>query len=150
MPRHEQKVAQMLQRLNIESFFPTQRVLRFWNKRKKFINVPLFPSYIFLYLTDIRSYYDSMKVEGYLYYVKIGKEIAKVNESIIKNIKLVTENVSEIEICSKILEKGRTIIIKNGPLTGLCCEVIEMYKRHLYFLKMVRVLNGRLPMVSWK
>lgn len=148
MPRHERKVAQMLNHLNIKSFFPTQRVLRFWNKRRKFINVPLFPSYIFLYLTDLNSYYDSMKLEGYLYYVKIGRKIAKVNESTINEIKLITENLSEIETYSRVLEKGRKIFIKEGPLTGVCCEVIEMHNKNKVIIRLEllqRTLLATLP-----
>lgn len=124
-PRHEKKVHTRLSELEIDSFLPTRKEISVWHDRKKIIDKPLFPSYVFIYLKDIKNYYDGMDAEGTLYYVKTGKKIARVNEDIVDNIKLATEKVSDIEISDSHFRPGHKLVITQGALTGLSCEVVE-------------------------
>src|SRR4051812_19040982 len=87
-PRHEKKVHARLSELKIKSFLPTHKILRNWQDRRKYIEVPLFPSYVFVYLDDIRNYYVGMDMDGSLYYVRSGKEIARVDDATVNNIRL--------------------------------------------------------------
>lgn len=124
-PRHEKKVHARLTEMKINSFLPTQRKLRHWHDRKKFVEEPLFPSYVFTYLNDRQNYYEVMDTEGTLYYVKSGKEIARVNESVVNNIKLVTSQAKDLEVSENSYQVGKRLVISKGPLTGLNCEVVE-------------------------
>ncbi len=128
-PRYEKKVHTHLTELKIDSFLPTRKILRTWHDRKKYVDEPLFPSYVFLYLTDIQNYYDGMDAEGALYYVRSGKEIAKVSDKIIDDIKLITNQVKEIEVSEFRFQPGRQLVIREGALTGLSCEVVECNNR---------------------
>lgn len=125
-PRHEKKVFNYLAKNNIVSFLPTQKVLSTWHDRKKIIDQPLFPSYIFVYLKDMHSYYAAMNAEGALYYVRTGKEISRVSQSTIDNIKLITNTVRDIEISEEHFVEGQRLVIKHGALTGLSCEIIQV------------------------
>lgn len=51
-PRHEQQVRQYCEDRGFEVFLPTYQSWRRWSDRKKLLALPLFPSYIFLRLTD--------------------------------------------------------------------------------------------------
>lgn len=124
-PRHEKKVYNSLIELNIESFLPTKKSLRTWHDRKKYVDEPLFPSYVFIYIKDMKTYYDGMHTEGVLYFVRTGKEVARVDESIINNIKLLTTRDTELEISDQPFQPGRKLVISKGPFTGLSCEVVE-------------------------
>ena len=124
-PRHEKKVYTRLTENQITSFLPTKKSLRVWHDRKKIVDEPLFPSYVFIYLNNLQCYYEGMDAEGALYYVRTGKEIAMVNESIVNNIRLVSHQGNEVEICDNRFEPGRRLVISQGPLTGLSCEVVE-------------------------
>lgn len=124
-PCHEKKVKSLLTQKKIDSFLPTKKVLRIWHDRKKYIDEPLFPSYIFVYLNDLQNYYEGMDVAGALYYVRSGKEIARVHESVINNIKLVTDQANELEVSDTRFLPGRRLVINQGALTGLACEVVE-------------------------
>jgi len=124
-PRHEKKVHSRLSELKIHSFLPTRKVLRNWHDRKKFIDEPLFPSYVFIYLNDLQSYYDGIDADGSLYYVKNGKEIARVNEMVIKNIQLLVRESKEMEVSEKRFLPGKKLVIQKGALTGLSCELIQ-------------------------
>ena len=46
-PRHEFKAEAQINSLNIESYLPTNTVIKQWSDRKKKITEPLFKSYIF-------------------------------------------------------------------------------------------------------
>ena len=47
-PRWEKKVAELLQRKNLEVYCPLNRVVRQWSDRKKTVLEPLFKSYVFV------------------------------------------------------------------------------------------------------
>jgi transcriptional antiterminator RfaH len=130
-PRHEKKVYTQLTERNINSFLPLAKKLRTWHDRKKYVDEPLFPSYVFVYLNDLQNYYEGIDAEGSLHYVKIGKEIARVNEAVVENIKLVTGQAEDFEVSDERFQSGQKLVIREGALTGLSCEVQLKYKKML-------------------
>lgn len=124
-PRHEKKVCAYLTGLEIRAFLPTKKILRSWHDRKRYIDEPLFPSYVFAYLNDIRSYYAGMDADGALYYVKNGREIARVSDAVIGDIRLITSQEMEIAVSAEQFLPGRKLVIQEGPLTGLSCEIVQ-------------------------
>ncbi|NML39917.1 UpxY family transcription antiterminator [Chitinophaga sp. G-6-1-13] len=141
-PRHEKKVAAFLSTLNIVNFLPTARILRVWKDRKKYIDAPLFPSYLFIYLEDLETYYKVLSLEAVLYYVKTGKEVVKVKEDVIHSIRLITQqpNNIDIEVSDDYFQPGKQLMIKDGMLCGLVCEVVEV-KGEQKFLVRVNMLQ---------
>ncbi|MBC9932834.1 UpxY family transcription antiterminator [Chitinophaga qingshengii] len=127
-PRHEKKVAAFLSASNIVNFLPIARVLRVWKDRKKYIDAPLFPSYLFIYLEDLETYYRVLSLEAVLYYVRTGKEVVKVKEEVIHSIQLITQQTSDIaiEVSDDYFQPGKQLMIKDGILCGLACEVVEV------------------------
>lgn len=124
-PQHEKKVAEQLRKLNVDFFLPTIKTLKNWCDRKKYVNVPLFPSYVFVKVKNLQAYYNSLNIEGALSYIKIGNQIARVRESIIEDIRLIVNNGRDIEISSEYFRSGTRLLIKEGPFTGFCCEIIQ-------------------------
>lgn len=124
-PRHEKSVFSKLNELKIDSFLPMMKRLRNWNDRKKYIDMPLFPSYLFVYLNNVKDYYMGLGTEGVLYFVRTGKVIARIADSVINNIKLIINQGDEVEITSSRFQAGQQLFIQDGPLTGLSCEVVD-------------------------
>jgi transcriptional antiterminator RfaH len=124
-PRHEKKVHAQLTERQINSLLPTQKALRVWHDRKKYVDEPLFPSYVFIYLNTMQNYYDGIDTEGSLYYVKTGKQITQVSETVVNNIRLITDQAKELEVSDDRFHPGRKLVITKGALTGLSCEVVE-------------------------
>jgi len=112
--------------IGIISFLPLTRKLHIWHDRKKYIKRPLFPSYIFVHLNEIANYFKVADTKGVLYFVKSGKEISVVSESIITGIKLLADYSENIEVSSTHFAPGQKVFISDGPLTGLSCEVIRI------------------------
>jgi transcriptional antiterminator RfaH len=124
-PHHEKKVSTLLMKEKIVSFLPTIKKLRTWCDRKKYIDAPLFPSYLFVNLTSDKSYFQSLQVSGILYYLKFGKEIASIGENVINNIKKLTHCGSELIVSDEHIFPGASLLILQGPFTGLHCEVVQ-------------------------
>jgi transcription antitermination factor NusG len=124
-PRHEKRVAEQLEQLAIDPFLPSIKKLHHWSDRRKYIDAPLFPSYVFVYLCNDRHYFQSLEVEGVLHYVRIGREVVRVRESIIDHIRVIIRNGKDIEVLSDDFRPGRQLHIKEGPFTGFACEVVE-------------------------
>jgi transcriptional antiterminator RfaH len=124
-PCHERKVHARLSGINIQSLLPMQKTLRIWHDRKKFIDQPLFPSYIFVYLMNQKEYYDVMDLDGVLHYVRSGKEVARISKRVIENIMIIAEQGRELEVSDSYFEPGQQVMITEGPLTGLTCEIVQ-------------------------
>jgi transcriptional antiterminator RfaH len=52
-PRSEKKVEQRLLENGIEAYCPTYKTLKQWSDRKKKVEVPLLPSYVFVKVTEL-------------------------------------------------------------------------------------------------
>jgi transcriptional antiterminator RfaH len=124
-PRHEKKVAGKLTETGIDNFLPTIKRVRKWNDRNKCIDEPLFPSYVFVHLDNMQGYYTGMDTEGVLNYVRVGKQVARVSDTVVNNIKLVTNQEKDVEVSDKYFRPGQQLVISQGALTGLSCEIIQ-------------------------
>lgn len=125
-PNQEKKVNACLSEFKIRSFLPLKRSLRIWKDRKKLIDMPVFPSYIFVRVENLNNYYDSLSIDGVLHFVKIGTEIACVKESLVENLKLICNYPDSFEVLSRPFQPGMKVMINFGVLTGLLCEIVKL------------------------
>ncbi|WP_367867929.1 transcription termination/antitermination protein NusG [Pedobacter sp. WC2423] len=128
--RYEKKICNQLTERGIEYFFPVNKILKVWSDRKKYMDAPLFPSYVFIYLKDIESMYKVLEIDGVVSYIRSGKEIVRVTEKVIDDLKLIFKNDKEISVSERYFESGQKVVIHHGPLTGLDCEIVECYGEH--------------------
>ncbi|UCJ09083.1 UpxY family transcription antiterminator [Chitinophaga pendula] len=125
MPKQEGKVVQRLTKQKVELLFPLVRKLSQWSDRRKYIDVPLFPSYVFVKVHNLKEYYDIQDTDGVLSYVRFGKEIASVNEQIINSLRIVMHQGEDIKVLTEHFSPSDTLQILEGPLKGLTCEVVK-------------------------
>ncbi|MGO4294281.1 transcription termination/antitermination protein NusG [Chitinophaga sp. RAB17] len=128
-PRYEKKVLLQLTRMNIEAYLPFTRTLKTWHDRKKYVEEPLFPSYVFIHLKNLESYYGGIDADGALFYVKTKKEISRVSDSIVNDLKLVTTQANSVEVTQEYFQPGQKVVIREGALTGLNCEMVEVNEK---------------------
>lgn len=124
-PRHERSVDKRLTEMEITSYLPIRKMLRQWHDRRKYVDELLFPSYVFVYLNNLQQYYESLDTEGVLYFIRVGKEIASVSETVINSIKVVTGQAADLEVSEQRFAPGSKVEIMEGALTGLSCEVVS-------------------------
>jgi transcription antitermination factor NusG len=120
--RYEKKVWEELVSQKYISYLPLVSKVSTWSDRRKMIEIPLFPSYVFVSLDDIRIYYKLLKIKGVVNFIKFENKFAIVKDSEIEMIKLLIDKSSSIEVNTEI-EIGEKKIITSGPFCGYECEV---------------------------
>jgi transcriptional antiterminator RfaH len=139
-PLFERKVAVELENRKFNVFLPTRKETRKWHDRKKVITIPLFPSYIFVFLEKKSDYFESMGISGVLKFVKFGDEIARVDRRVIENLRCIITGGIDIEVVNDRFEIGRHVTITQGLLNGLPCEIAD-YKNDRKVIVRVNLLN---------
>jgi transcription antitermination factor NusG len=114
--RHEKAVAQQLWRRSVESFLPLYRTVHCWNGRRAQLELPLFPSYIFVRITA-RERLRVLEVPGVVNIVSFNGAPATVSDEEVVALRTALEQ----RPCQPwpYLAVGRRVRIKTGPLTGL-------------------------------
>ena len=88
-PRSEKKVLQRMLDNDIEAFLPLIKTVRQWSDRKKTLEVPLIPSYIFVFLPE-RELYRTLPIQGTVSVLKHLGKPAKVREVEIENLRILS------------------------------------------------------------
>ncbi|NLR57659.1 UpxY family transcription antiterminator [Chitinophaga polysaccharea] len=140
LARQEKKVLQQLTECEVECFFPTSKSVRQWHDRKKMMDTPLFPSYVFVNLKSLKEFYYGQHVAGAAYYVRFGKQLARVDQQIINRIALVAQHGEDLCVSDERFQEGQVLLINKGPLCGLSCEVVK-YKGLKRILVRVELLQ---------
>lgn len=123
-PRHEKTVSNELYKKGFEVYLPLLREKRKWSDRKKWIEFPLFRSYLFV-KTDVKNVLFVVQTYGVVKVIKFGKEIGIIQNKIINSIKLMIEGGYKPEPLDYFI-KGDPVIVKEGPLKGLIGEVVRI------------------------
>jgi transcriptional antiterminator RfaH len=116
-PRHEKIVNVQLQGKNIESYLPLRRVLKQWSDRKKWVEEPLFRSYLFIH-TSAKDRERALYTHGVLKLVTFGNEPARLREEEINAVRRILAEDTDVESCP-LISVGDPIEIVRGPLMGI-------------------------------
>jgi transcription antitermination factor NusG len=123
-PKYEKKVQEELVSKKYISYLPLIKKTSIWSDRRKVIDMPLFPSYVFVYLNDIRIYYKLLQIKGIVNFIKFENKFVTVKELEIERIKQIVSNCSQIKLTDLKIGEKKTIL--SGPLSGLECEIIAI------------------------
>lgn len=121
-PRAEKKVGLELQKRGFEIFLPLQKTQKQWSDRKKWIEEPLFKSYIFIFTELERSYFEILNIHGVVKFINFEKSPVIVDPREIELVKLLLGNIENIEVITKdllvSLNPGDEMEVVAGPLKG--------------------------------
>jgi transcription antitermination factor NusG len=133
-PRWEKKLSKCLTEKQIENYCPMQMVVKQWADRKKKVEIPLIPSYIFINIesTEIKKV---KIIDGVLNFVYWLGEIAVIKDKEIIQLKKFNEKYKEgILIESIKREKDDIITITSGPFKDKKARVISVKKNSIELL----------------
>ena len=116
-PRSEKVAHNELVKKNIESYLPLLKERRKWSDRKKWVEFPLFSSYLFARI-DIKDSIFVLQTQGVNTIVKFGKQIAIVQNSVIEAIRLAMEGGYQLEPVEYFVE-GNQVEVIAGPMKGV-------------------------------
>ena len=122
--QHEKKVFKDSIKMNIVAFLPMEKRVRYWSDRKKIIDSPLFPNYVFLKLSN-REYFSILGHPSVVQFVKQGNELSTISDEQIQSVQTIIDKQMEYNIKRYCPEKGSVVQIMSGPLKGFFGEVVR-------------------------
>jgi len=133
--RHEKMVSELLGERDVEHFLPLVRVLSQWKDRKKWVDKPLFPGYLFVRLDEeeipiVRSTRGVARLLGPKPY-----EPSVVPEEEVENVRRLVASGVQVDPYP-YLQPGRLVRITRGPLRGIEGTLL---RRHGRFLLVISV-----------
>jgi len=123
--RAEKKVALEFDYYGISYYLPLVKRLKQWSDRKKWIEEPLFRSYIFVNIEQI-DYYKVLQTPGTVKYITFEGHAVPIPETQINAIKYYLEDTDPENLDDSKWQKGIKIEIISGSMTGLAGELIEV------------------------
>jgi len=116
-PRHEKHVARQFERRGISFFLPLYKSMRRWKDRKKQIELPLFPGYVFVQMNSEHRA-DLLRVPGVVHLVTFqgkpvpvaGAEFDTLRQGLLG---------SSVLRPHPYLKAGRKVRIRNGSMAGI-------------------------------
>ncbi|HAN78234.1 MAG TPA: antitermination protein NusG [Bacteroidales bacterium] len=127
--RFERKVATALDELNIENFLPLKQTLKQWSDRKKWVEEPLFRSYVFVRINYLRTNWQVRQLMGVAYFVSSKGIPIPIPGNQIEALKYLLASEQPVEISMQPFVKGEVIQIFEGPFVGMEAEIIEVSKK---------------------
>jgi transcription antitermination factor NusG len=124
--RNEKKVLQFLEEANIESYLPIVKTLKQWSDRKKWVEEPLFKSYIFVRV-EARQYYNVLNVPGVVRYISFEGKAVIVPEKQILAIQQFLNKEQDRTLISDTFMVGDRIEIIRGALMGLQGNLVQVH-----------------------
>ncbi|MGZ2368748.1 UpxY family transcription antiterminator [Ancylomarina sp. YFZ004] len=135
--RSEKKVYKELLEKGIETYLPLKREMRVWSDRKKWVETPLFSSYIFVRVSE-REYYEALSSAWAVRYVCFGGKAVPIPDSQIESLKLFLEDIKrDVELSSTSLKKGDHLEVTIGPLKGVRGELLQLRGQNRIVLRFI-------------
>ncbi len=115
--RHEQVVRTQLDEKHVTAFLPTMTRWSRWKDRKKQIDVPLFPGYVFARF-EPGERLAVLKCSGVVSIVSFNGEPAPVPDHEIEGIRTLVASTLPYDPCPTI-KTGTLVEVSHGPLKGV-------------------------------
>lgn len=125
-PRHEKTTALALEEKGYTTYLPLVKERRKWSDRKKWVEFPLFKSYLFVQC-ELKEGLFILQTQGVVKLVKFGGEIAIVDPPVIDALRLMIEGGYNPEPIDYFIE-GDKVEVKEGPMKGVEGEVVRLDK----------------------
>ncbi len=128
-PRWEKKVDELLKLQGIVSYCPLRKVKHKWADRMKEVELPLFTSYVFVYV-DPREELKVRVTLGVMNFVYYMGKPAQVRDVVIEDVKKCMETFPDIEVVDlQQMEVGDRVMIKEGLMNHKQGQIIKLRQK---------------------
>jgi transcription termination/antitermination protein NusG len=131
--RHEFVVSQELSRKGIDNFLPVVARTRQWKDRKKVIDYPLFPGYLFVHIMpEPGKFLNVVKTRGSVSFISLEHgEPTSISPDEIDSLKIMLESGERIDVFPA-LKEGTIVRVKRGPLRGAIGILAKREDHHMF------------------
>ncbi len=136
--RYEKRVHALFQESGIETYLPLLKTWRVWSDRKKLIEMPLLPSYIFVRAdtSNYHTYYNILNTPGVVRFITFeGVAVAIPDRQIAVLQRLNNEGV-DMECMGVSPEPGTPVKVVHGPMKGYEGEVVSIGNNQKLILRL--------------
>jgi len=127
-PRHEKRVYDELVGKGIVAFLPVVKRLRQWKDRRKWVEMPLFSSYVFVNI-ELKNRYDALETRGVVRMVSFGGVPAAIPDWQIEQLQRVIKHPESLQP-EKYLKEGDYVEVVEGPFKGIKGYLREIRGRY--------------------
>ena len=124
-PRAEKKVSDQLNRQGIEHYLPLQKRLKQWSDRKKWVEEPLFRSYLFVHVSEL-EYLKVLQTYGVVRFITFERKAVPVPEDQIALIRRLLLEEVDLEVVEQDFEPGDLVEVNAGPMMGMKGELVSV------------------------
>lgn len=124
-PRAEKLVLKRLQQEDVEAYLPLMKTLKVWSDRKKMVEKPLLTSYVFVKTTQ-KGFPIVFQIDGIVKFVTFESIPVSIPQRQIDVLRLLIDSEAELEVTGEKFEKGDSVEVIAGSLTGLTGELINV------------------------
>jgi transcription antitermination factor NusG len=152
-PRSEKKAKLELDLRGFNTYLPVQKLLKQWSDRKKWVEEPLFRSYLFIHTELEKNYFEVLNVPGIVKFVSFEKRPVLVQDKHIQLIKLLLGNFNDLEATTYEPTPGDEVEIITGVLAGHKAKVIRKGSAKQVFVEfpeMMQSLKINIPLTYIK
>lgn len=139
--RAEKKLAEKLKQAGIEVYLPIKRVLHQWSDRKKWVEVPVISSYVFVCILPSQTQLI-YSTPGFVAFVCDKGKPAVIPSPQIETMRLTVDHHLNYTIEQNTLKTGELIRMTSGPLTGVIGEIIQIRSQSRLFLRIPQLGYG--------
>ena len=139
--RSEKKVHKKVLSQGFDSYLPLITTVRQWSDRKKKVELPLIPGYLFV-RTDRKNLKNVLPINGIKNVLKHLGKPAIIKDYEIENLKILLEDSSKFSIIQDTnLKNGDTVIVEKGVFSGLVAECIKFNGKHRLIIRIEALAN---------
>jgi transcription antitermination factor NusG len=131
--RWEKKVANQLNKIEIENYCPLNRVVKQWSDRKKTVEEPLFTSYVFVRISK-KQMNSVREIYGIVNFVRWLGKPAVIPVGEIESIKQFLTEHQNVKIEQTSLHVKDRIKILQGPFVEMEGQIIAVKKKSVKVL----------------
>lgn len=121
--RYEKVVARQLTEWDVEHFLPLVPKLRYWKDRKKIIDLPIFPSYVFVNI-NLTERLSVLQADGVVRFVSFNGKPSPIPGKQIEDVRRLLKYPERVET-APYFAYGDSVEITTGPFAGICGKIIQ-------------------------
>jgi transcription antitermination factor NusG len=141
--RQEKKIAEDFLRKGIESYCPLKKELRQWSDRKKWVNFPMLPGYLFVHISPL----DRDKVlsqKGVVNFVRHNGKDALVKDREIDILRVIEQEGYYVEEKNQVINNDDLVEILEGPFKGLKGIVENKLDENIVYVVLIESISQAL------
>lgn len=123
--RREKQTHEFLLKQGVHSYLPLVKTLKQWSDRKKWVEEPLFRSYLFVHISEA-EYFDVLNAPGAVRFIIFEGKTVPIPPQQIEAIRQFVETGQELPEVELEMEPGAEVDIVAGPMKGISGVLMEI------------------------